>query len=166
MRFLAFGVTALFLVAGCAPVQVLTPAAPSGGTYYGPSPYARYAEREGKQAAFDSYADETIAANYGVYDFKEWSDAGTFGLVTAWNKTGRVMCAQVVWNFRPANTLMGSMPLVLPPDAANYVIGHWITKFNIQDFPGYSIRTWRAPAPATPGAAVTNLECSYASPFG
>lgn len=166
MRMKAMGLSAL-LLAGCASVPAGSPAGSGAqaGPFYGPGSYAAYNNRTGTRVQFDGHADERVPTNYGVYDYKDWHNAGTFGRVTAWNKTGRVLCVQVVWGLRIQNGLMGSKEMVLPPNAANHVIGFWTTTSNITTIPGYSLREWPAPVPAAPNVAVTDYDCRLASPY-
>lgn len=154
------------VLASCASVEQVSSGPSAGqtaGPYYGPGPYARYADKSGRQAHFAGMADESVPVNYGVYDYKSWSDAGTFGRLTAWNNLDRAVCVEVEWEFRPYNAVLGSGPVVLPPRAANYVIGYWDTKYVVNEFPGYERRVWNASAS---GAVLSAQDCIQARPAG
>lgn len=152
------------VLASCASVQQLPNSgltSQPAGPYYGPGPYARYADKSGDQAHFAGMADQSVPVNYGVYDYKSWSDAGTFGRLTAWNNTDRPICVEVEWDSRPYNAVLGSGPVVLPPRANNYVIGYWDTKYVVNNFPGYKRSYWYAPAS---GAVLSVQDCIQARP--
>lgn len=160
--FLAAAVT--LVLASCASVEQVSQGAPGGqpaGPYYGSGPYARYADKTGTRAHFQGLADKVAPTNYGVYDYKTWSDAGTFGRLSAWNYLDRPICIELVWGFRPYNAVLGSGPVVLPPKATNYVVGFWDTKYEVNDFPGYKVYLWDAPAS---GALLTAPDCIRARP--
>ena len=163
MRLVLAAATTLVL-ASCASVEQVSHGAPGGqpaGPYYGPGPYARYADKSGRQVQFKGLADDVAPTNYGVYDYKSWSDAGTFGRLTAWNYLDRPICIEVVWSFKPYGAVMASGAVVLPPKATNYVVAFWDTKYVVNEFPGYERYIWDAPAS---GALLSVQDCIQARP--
>ena len=132
------------LLSACASAPttlVAAPAAPTG-PYYPPSPYDPVSQYGGSLVAFRGEADERISTNYSVKSYKKWSEAGYYGVVTAWNNTGSALCVKLKWNFTPYNGTVWNRPILLPPQAKDYAISYWRTSYEVENSPGYGYDTW------------------------
>lgn len=154
------------LLAACAPVATVpsgpSPAAASG-PYYGPGPYASHAERRGSNVHSAGTSHPVAPTQYNVIEFKSWSDAGYLGRVTAHNRLGVPFCVKLTWAPLPGNTQGSGSAMVLPPNATNHIIGYWITRYEVNFFPGYDVKQWDAPV-VDRTVAVTDLDCIRSDP--